>query len=114
MKSPLEITYDQIQANHFICDENPLDGEVDMLGRILLWEGHYNPKDHKSPSFRVYRHVSTKQFIFQRYDKRVNEWVLVHELKARRFFRRKEDDGPAPGVVRIEMFLPNRTVRTVG
>lgn len=112
-RSPLEVTYDEVQANPWVCENNPLASRPDVLGNLTLWEGLQNPKDKSSPVFRV---IKTKMgsLRFDRFNKRDNEWRMVPELPKRRFFRRKSE-GVELGVIRIELFdNPSRTVRTVG
>lgn len=111
--SPLKVTYDQVQADPWICRNNPLGKRPDVFGNLVLWEGKQNPNDKNSAIYRVLL-ARLGILRFERFDKRTNEWVGVQELPKRRFFRRKAD-RPAPGVVRIELFdRPSRTVRTVG
>jgi hypothetical protein len=111
MTSPLEITYDEVVANPYICEENPMGRRPDWDGSILLWEGRQNPKDLQSANYRVTMNKD-RSLRFARFDKRHNEWVPVPGLEPRRFFRRKDDAGPAPGVIRIEVFSDGRVKRT--
>lgn len=112
-RSPLEVTYAEVQANPWVCEGNPLSARADVFGRVTLWEGKKNPKDKNSPNFRVLK-TKERTLLFERFDKRTNEWVGVSELPPLRFFRRKLD-RPEPGVVRLELFdNPSRLIRTVG
>lgn len=111
MRSPLEITYDEVVANPGICRDNPM-GRPDWNGNVTLWEGRQNAKDLRSPIFRV---VLTKSGVYEfyKFDKRYNEWRKIPALEPRRFFRRKNDKVPK-GRVRVEVFANGRVKRTVG
>lgn len=110
MRSPLEVTYDEIVKNPYLCVDNPLGRHPDWNGDLLLWEGNQNPKDKNSAVFRVVL-KKDKSLRYLRYNKRDGEWVPVKTLEPRRFFRRKDEEVP-PGVIRIEVFANGRVKRT--
>lgn len=97
-RSPIEVTYDEIFANPRLCENNPLDARPDIMGSIILWEGHKDPKNLRSPVFKI---VKTKEnkLEFYRYDKRESRWVQEQELKEnKKWFgrpKREEDETRA-------------------
>ena len=110
MRSPLEVTYDEIVKNPYLCVDNPLGRRPDWDGSIVLWEGNQDPKNKNSAVFRVVLN-SNKSLSYFKYDRRYNEYVPVSYLQPRRFFRRKGSEVP-PGVIRIEVFANGRMTRT--
>lgn len=112
MRSPLDITYDEVVENPLICKENPLCKTRSLTGELVIWEGR---KDHKNIRSQVFRVVLDRydRVKYYKFDKRYNEWVPVRRLEPNKMFFRKQEKVPA-GVVRIEVFSNGRVKRTVG
>lgn len=110
MRSPIEVTYDEVVANPYVCESNPMGRRPYYDGSVLLWEGREDPKNLSSSEYRVVMEKNRKLH-FYKLNKRFDEWVEIPALEPRRRWFRKAENPP-PGVIRIEVFADGRTKRT--